>query len=241
MKYNIAAFTDRGSERLTNQDRVLVNGTVCCHGSFVVTEADSALCFLCDGMAGTSHGWFSADYVMEQICKQFTMANIFDKAAVQAILSSINHDLLKECAQNQMYLSSATTLVGIALNNDNIQVINVGDSKAWLLREKENIIFLSQDHNTFGKDSRVTSYFGGMEDSLEPDIGCSLREIMHNDILILNSDGLTNALAPKNEFRTILQYPKPLEERAHLLLQTALEKGAKDNISCILIEVIKDE
>lgn len=78
-----------------------------------------------------------------------------------------------------------------------------------------NIIFPAfGNHKTLPKID-ITPIEGGME---------------HGDVLILCTDGISDYLSPL-DMEEILELPKSLPKRIELMVNTALEKGCKDNLT----------
>jgi len=54
------------------------------------------------------------------------------------------------------------------------------------------------------------------------------------DRLLLASDGLTNFISDEDLIRGVKQFGNP-DEWAEVLVRTALERGSRDNVTCVVV------
>jgi len=239
MEYNISAFTHIGTKREINQDRVLVENRVLSTGFYHLLAQTECFCFVADGIGGSVRGEIASQFVLDKILEQKTVFMQIDEQFIESGLSSINKELITYAHQNPDFFGTGTTLNGLIIDeNDCFITINAGDSEMWILRN--DMFFQLTELQVFDESepgSPLISYFGGKSASLELDLTAPLREIHKNDMFLIASDGLLNALVPK-DVKTILLSEQSLQQKSELLLQTSLSAGADDNVSCIVIEVI---
>jgi len=238
MKFNISCFTHVGTERKMNQDRILVQQIIYKEGLNFLYDAPYCFCFLADGIGGNPSGDLAAQFLLEQIKKQIDIEDISRDFLISK-LSSINQDLIKFGISNNEHRGMGTTLVGLMIIHDQFEILNAGDSQAWIYRN--DLFFkLSEDHvlDAQNNNSPITSYFGGFKDTLNVNFNESLRGIFSGDIFVLNSDGLFKCFT-QNQMKAILSNSTKIEDKANFLLTKALEKGSEDNVSCILIDTIE--
>ncbi|MCF8356628.1 MAG: serine/threonine-protein phosphatase [Melioribacteraceae bacterium] len=240
MKFNIAGFSHKGTEREINQDRILIQNVIYESGTINLLNEDHCFCFVADGIGGGPSGEKAAQYVLEQINQKLVRNENYNDNILTEIFNSINIDLFNEGKRNLKYLGSGSTLVGLIIYENYFKVINAGDSQLWLLRN--NIMTkLTEDQvlNSQQVNSPITSYFGGRKQNLKLDFDTILRRIKMNDILILTSDGLLKSLTIR-QVKSILSNSKTLIDKTKFILEKALQTGVEDNISCVFIEVIKE-
>jgi PPM family protein phosphatase len=60
------------------------------------------------------------------------------------------------------------------------------------------------------------------------------------DLFLLCTDGLSDMLAPK-EIAHVLKLPLTLSEKVSMLISIAKHKGGYDNVTLIIVEVIKEQ
>jgi len=239
MRFLFSSFTHIGTQRDVNQDRILVQGSVIGEGLHSFPAAEDCICFVADGIGGGPCGDLAAQFVLEEIRDRVDPQKDYTQEELENILTMINNDLIELGQIRNDCQGMATTLVGMIAGSNRFNVINAGDSQAYVYRNN-NMIKLTEDHllDPFDYSSPVTSYFGGRQSELRLDFDTVLREIIVGDIFLLASDGLFKSLSVR-QVKAILSNSKPLIEKAEFMLQKALELGAEDNISTILIEVIE--
>lgn len=237
MRFDIACFTHVGTSRTRNQDRILVQGQIFADGGHFFSNESSCFSLVADGIGGNPSGDVAAQFVLEQIQQQYDQRTPPSPDVLAPLLHSINQQLLEFGVNHPEHRGLGTTLVGLIIANGQFSLFQAGDSVAWLLRN--DLFFkLTEDQvvNPEAVNSPLTSYFGGLEDALEVRFNDVLRSIAAGDIFVLASDGLFKAL-PSRQVKAVLSNSTSLMDRANFLLQKALENGAEDNISCILIDV----
>jgi serine/threonine protein phosphatase PrpC len=67
MRFDISGFTNVGTVRESNQDRILVNGCVFADGAIDLECQASCTCFVADGVGGNKSGDFAAEFVLQRI------------------------------------------------------------------------------------------------------------------------------------------------------------------------------
>ena len=146
-----------------------------------------------------------------------------------------------------------STFAGLAFYKEQAIAINLGDSRVYHQR-KDQLIRLSKDHteaerlytmgliarediDTHKKKHILTRHFGvGPEEGI---MEADFSEAMipeKGDLFLLCSDGLTDMLT-EVEINQALQKKLPPKKLAALLIQEALEKGGRDNVTVIVIRV----
>ncbi|NJO87959.1 MAG: serine/threonine-protein phosphatase [Chloroflexia bacterium] len=241
MKFNISAFTHIGTKRQINQDRILVNDKILSDGFYSLDNQISCYCFVADGIGGGLAGEIASQSVLEAILKQSESFQKLNEEVIENGLYSINNELIAYSGSKSEYQGTGTTLTGIiALDDASYVTIQAGDSEMWVLRD--GLFFQITESQVFDdseQGSPLISYFGGEEAKLELSLNSSLREIRQHDLIVISSDGLLNALAPK-QLKAILSNTQALKEKSEFILNQVLKTGANDNVSCILIEVVNN-
>jgi protein phosphatase len=232
-KFKIAAFTDKGTVRRTNQDGILLNGQFSDTGFINQNNCTFLSCFVADGVGGNKAGEFASKFVLERI-KNIEIENLV--AISDMDFKKINEDLISTTKKDQNFIGSATTLSGIIYFNSNLKIIHSGDSEIWLLRN-DSFIKITNDQvlNAQIDNSPITSYFGGTEDYLTLDTTIYLEKVMLLDTFLICSDGLFKAMKPK-QIKSILGSDRDLDLKTKKILEVVLENGAEDNVSVLLIE-----
>lgn len=134
-----------------------------------------------------------------------------------------------------------TTLVALYFTHKEVYVCNLGDSRAYRLREGE-FLQLSVDHierrkGDSPKKAPLTQYLGidPEEFRIEPFI--AKGELKRGDQYLLCSDGLTDMLSHM-ETVGILSSKGDTLACVQQLIDAALEHGGKDNVTVILCRIL---
>ena len=144
-----------------------------------------------------------------------------------------------------------TTMTIALVGGSEAHVAHAGDSRAYLFRERA-LMQLTRDH-TLGQairerrlvrdlpssaennamDHIVTNVIGGGTAGVSPDV---IRvDLRADDSLLLCSDGLTNMVSDA-VITHLLARAKGHQEATRLLVEAALERGGKDNVTVIVAQ-----
>lgn len=227
----IGSLTDRGRNRLQNEDTIL-------------TDADTGIVILADGLGGHNAGEVASalavNVVHEQILQglQDTDGNRKDEiTGVSGISRILERAVIRANsaihAKAQMeigYQGMGTTIVVCAFYNDLVTTAHVGDSRLYRKRG-EDFTQLTEDHFTWPYLDRAL----GIEEVVLVDV--MEETIRPGDVYLLCSDGLTDMVGDEDIGATLAEYDSDPERATLKLVQTANENGGKDNISVILVKI----
>lgn len=196
-----------------------------------------------DGMGGENFGELAAYAAARQMqCTQRSLADFFipEKKYLQRLTGQLHEAVLAEMEKMQTE-HMGTTMVALYFSGRYVYVCNVGDSRAYRLREGE-FLQLSQDHierrpGREGAKAPLTQHlgFGGGEIELEPYI--AKGEVKAGDMYLLCSDGLSDMLTNFEISDIMLTSPDP-ESCVKALIRAACEHGGRDNITAIVCKLI---
>ena len=175
---------------------------------------------------------------------------------VEGYVDLINRSVIKEAAKNDIG-AMGTTFVMVHIDEYRATIANVGDSRAYILRD-ESLKQISRDHsvvqslidNGFLKESewRSSPYIGeltqylGMtsEDDIEPEADVVTMSVLPGDVFLLCSDGLTGELTDKEISDIMLEYEeKEAKFIALMLIKEALKKAGSDNVSAVVCKIVE--
>ena len=135
-----------------------------------------------------------------------------------------------------------TTMVSLYFSNRNVYVCNLGDSRAYRLRNGE-FLQLSEDHIAKTPYSNIKApliqYLGFDSEDVEIEPYIARGEINNEDIYLICSDGLTDMLT-NFEICDIILQSNGLENGVEKLIQAALNHGGNDNITIIMCKVVSN-
>ncbi|TEB05735.1 Serine/threonine phosphatase stp [Pelotomaculum schinkii] len=234
-----AQLTDRGLVRSLNEDSLCVSPEI---GLFAVA----------DGMGGHLAGEVAsatALQMLEQDLGKRLQNGEFPQHALVNAVQGANRKIFELAGSNQQWAGMGTTLTACLKREEVIYIAQVGDSRAYLLREGR-IAQLTEDHSLVRElvkngglteeqalqhpQRNVLTRALGTAPSLTVDL--YLHKVGPGDLLLLCTDGLTGHLRPEEIMFTVRTSPN-LDTAARVLVDKALGAGGKDNITVILLEM----
>ena len=134
-----------------------------------------------------------------------------------------------------------TTMVALYFSHRYVYVCNLGDSRAYRLRDDE-FLQLSVDHietreGLIRKKAPLTQYLGINPECFHIEPYIARGELKHGDRYLLCSDGLTDMLT-KSEINKILSSFGSTEEIVQNLIDSAMANGGRDNVTAIVCKII---
>jgi len=142
------------------------------------------------------------------------------------------HDEALEPARRGRLLS--TTLVSCALRNDGVVISYVGDSRCYLVRDRQALLLTRVDART---SDRLARHLGP-----EMFVPVETRSfpLLAGDVLVLCTDGLYEAMYPEDIARIAGQNREP-GEVARELVSYAVQSDGSDNATAQVIRVRSTE
>ena len=238
MRYTAAALSDRGRKRPTNEDAF---GFSVEHGIYVV----------CDGMGGAAAGEIASSIAVDEMLRHLTAgreAGAGLPALGENAVCAANEAVYARAQRNQRLQGMGTTLVALAMEERRVWVFNVGDSRAYRLRNGR-LEQVTVDHSLVEEQVRmghmteaealrspmrnVITRALGTQNCVTPD--SFELEAEAGDVFLLCSDGLTREISDQ-AIESILQGAAGLEDRCARLIAAAKKAGGHDNITCMLVQ-----
>jgi len=239
------AKSDVGKVREINEDAFYISNSL----------DEVQLYMLADGMGGYNGGEIASKLAI-QSAKNYIENNFKEiekdkDSIIQLIGSSIeyaNMVVYEKAKENKELSGMGTTLEVCLIYNNRAFIGHVGDSRIYRIR-KEFIRKLTQDHSyvqKLVKDGTITQEEAAhhpQKNMLMKALGCNafvepdvmVKGFLKDDILIMNSDGLTNLVSQEEIFK---EAKKNIEQATKNLVQMANDNGGYDNITVIIIKNI---
>lgn len=217
-----------------------------------------------DGMGGALAGDVASRMAVEEV-REMIIGSDSEESAEESEDESLGHYLrnatiyanLKihhKSQEDSRYSGMGATFTGAAIRGDMLDLVQVGDSRAYVLRG-ENIKLATKDQSLVqqlvdvGQISEAeaeTHMFRnvilqalGAQGELAP-VTCRLR-IRRGDILLLCSDGLSGKLKAEDMRRIVLAAEGDLAAASSALVDEANNRGGEDNITVVLARFSGDE
>ena len=196
-----------------------------------------------DGMGGENFGEcasFAAADCMQNMTRKLKDYFIPERKFLNRMCLTINEAVVAK-QQELCTERMGSTMVALYFSHGYVYVCNLGDSRAYRLRDGE-FLQLSEDHvekreGQARKKAPLTQHLGinPEEFLIEPYI--AKGELEHGDQYLLCSDGLTDMLT-NLEIDEIMCDSPSAEECAQKLVEAALEKGGRDNVTVIVCRIL---
>lgn len=245
------AVTHPGYKRTRNEDCFFIgNSQLPTEGRTFFDHLDMAVC---DGMGGEHFGDEASQAAIDVLYRYCCQNTDFDSMAENRILEVCLQANQAVCDVTKAKGALAgSTLCFVRFFKKQVVLANVGDSRIYRVREGR-LEQLSVDHSVIGRLLRngeisreeaknhpaahkLTQHLGiDPEDMLiEPYI--ITETVRAEDIYLICSDGLTD-MVEDSEILNILNEDSSLGNRGNKLLESALSRGGKDNITIALAEI----
>jgi protein phosphatase len=240
------------------QKTLMVHETSLSHGKFLLGDNVGYLFVVADGMGGHAAGEKASSLAVQSIerfvlkmlswCYQveFHSQEELSRELKQA-LEHADARILREARDRPSLEGMATTLTLGYLSSTAMYIAHAGDSRAYLLRDGI-LQRITKDHTVAAEmGSRgiisteeaekspfrhcVTNALGGEGLGVRPEL--HKVAVLSKDVFLFCSDGLTNMVSDKAIYET-LNGRSSCQDACRKLIQLALEKGGKDNITAIV-------
>ena len=245
-RWQIGALTDAGVKRRDrpNEDSIGIFQSM--------FDPRPPLLVIADGMGGYKGGAFASRAVVEVFQREYRKAPPGQSAA--DLLTNIAHaahvELHRLASKDADYADMGSTVVAAILGLDRVAVVNVGDSRAYLLHEGQ-LRQLSRDHSRVAElqlagqlseeAARAHPERSVLTMSLSPrrkEIHPTIDEVTvtESDTILLCTDGLWATLSP-GEISTVLceQSPQPAAEK---LIALANMSQSPDNVTVAVARLV---
>ncbi|HWP39174.1 MAG TPA: Stp1/IreP family PP2C-type Ser/Thr phosphatase [Gemmatimonadales bacterium] len=240
MGFTCAGRTDVGVVRSGNEDNYLM-------------LPDRGLFIVADGMGGHAAGEVASEMAVRIIARELgdfrgkSDADVAERmrAAIQRANGAIFERTLTEHDKRGM----GTTATALVLNGARYLIGQVGDSRAYLLRDGR-LMQLTKDHSYVQEQvdagyltpaqarthpySNVITRCVGANNEVSPDI--YVGALRTGDSYLLASDGLTGMLEDQDLEETLKQGADP-QRLVDALVAEANRRGGLDNITAIIVRI----
>ena len=239
--------TDIGKVRKENQDGFSIREN---------KEKHLLAAVVCDGMGGAKAGGLASDLATKTFMDYLNERLLFSTLKRPAY----SHILKQACAESNGivyqyscfdsdYSGMGTTLVGAVVKRRHAYIINVGDSRAYIINKK-HIRQITNDHSLVAEMVRrgeiteeqarnhprknIITNALGIEGEINSDL--FVEKLRKGDRLLLCSDGITNLISDE-ELLAYSQENKTCEGFVEVLINKALLLNAPDNIMAVAVSM----
>ncbi len=205
--------------------------------------ARPAVLAVADGMGGALAGEVAAQVAVEAVAGLSAPVTADD---VRRALQEANRAIRRMAAEDPDKAGMGTTLTTALLADDRLDVVHVGDSRAYLWRDGE-LRQLTEDHSVVAELVRrgslsaedaehhphrnvITRALGAEPEVVADTVSEPLRD---GDVVLLCSDGLSSYV-PQRDIAAALAGAGSLREAAAALVERANAAGGTDNVTVVL-------
>ena len=244
----MASVTDAGSVRQFNEDSI-------------VTGPDIGVAVLADGMGGHRAGEVASGIATRVIFSSLKTelagfrSDAHEHSTVQAIDKSINraNKVIFDAAQEHTECQGMGTTLALALFYDNRAALgHIGDSRVYRLRN-DALQLLTRDDSLL-RDQIDLGYIAAADAGeshnrslvtralgIGASVAAHLREdeVAPGDVYVLCSDGLSDLVDDGDIELIVRSLRTNLPLAAQHLVQAAKDNGGYDNVSVILVKVLR--
>lgn len=230
-----------GRIRKVNEDRVLARSAL-------------GLWAVADGMGGHQRGDMASMMLIDALDGIDPMNSgyaFLDN--VQDAVQQVNRTLVAHARLSAPGTVIGSTVVALLAYGGHYACLWAGDSRGYLLRDRR-LEQITRDHSmvqemidsgalnrsdasAFGRSNVITRAVG-VHDRLALDLYSG--PIADGDQFLLCSDGLTNMIDDQ-EIAELMMTEPSLDAAADRLLEITLQRGAKDNVSLVLIRAMTEQ
>ena len=239
----LAGKTDVGLVRQDNQDDYRAGQL----------PGDAAWALVCDGMGGARGGREASQSACDVIerCFQEHYNKCLpgeEELFLKRTLVSANRFVFQKSIREESLAGMGTTAVCALVRSGKAYLCHAGDSRAYLFRDG-SLAQLTHDHSYVQElvdcgtitveeaehhpQKNIITRALGVDYRLDPEF--TSVAVHPGDILLLCSDGLTNAV-PRPQLEQLLRTGS-FYDLPDLLIRAANENGGKDNITALLLGV----
>lgn len=236
-------ITDPGCVRTQNQDAYMTEQL----------DRNTTLCVVCDGMGGAKSGNVASSLAVDVFVEEIrrTWHSGMDPEEIDRMLEGAvklaNFTVFDQAQQFEEFYGMGTTLVAALICGKTVTVVNVGDSRAYLVN-KDGLRRITTDHSLVQMmvqrgeltPERARTYPG--KNYITRAIGTEsvvLCDVFHmhverGDSVLLCSDGLSNMMDDQEILFEVVHGVNK-QYCCQRLLDIAKNRGAPDNVTCIMV------
>ena len=254
LRLDIGPQTDVGMVRDHNEDSLGVFEDY--QESFQLSQdmvnRKGRLYAVADGMGGHAAGEVASRKAINVLFRHYYEDMDIDlRRSLEQAFWAANAEIYAHAASNAAHSGMGTTLVAAVVQDDELLIANVGDSRAYLITNGQ-IRQLSRDHSWVNEqveagllseaEAQAHIYRNIITRSMgsrpEVDVDTFSTSLRAGDIVLLCSDGLSNEV-PEEEILQIVTSHESAQDAAAQLIQAANRHGGNDNVTALVVRVVE--
>lgn len=238
-------LTDKGCVRKMNQDAYEIRQL----------DRNTLLCVVCDGMGGAKSGNIASSLAVDVFTQEVvrTWASNMDSDKTDQVLKNAvklaNFTVYDQAMQFEEFNGMGTTLVAALVHGKKVSIVNVGDSRAYIINQK-GIRQITRDHSvvqmmvdrgeltpemakTYPGKNLITRAVG-----TEASVLCDVfrQEMAKGDFLLLCTDGLSNMMDDQEILFEVVHGVNK-DHCCKRLQDIVISRGSPDNVTSVLVSL----
>ena len=246
MRLKVAWATDPGLERKDNEDAVIVTKN---------KAGVEALMVVCDGMGGHAAGQTASSIASKTVVDQLLEDGEKgpDPDRLKKACKRANTAVFEAARDNPAWAGMGSTMTVAAVDSDQVALLNVGDSPAYLFRDGEWKL-ISQDHSWPAEQVRLgvikpeEAANHPLKHRLTRAIGVwesiqsysAKLDLADGDTIVICSDGVETAGVSVEEMAKLIFKGRELDGGPQRVIDRCKELGAPDNVTVAVLRVEPD-
>ncbi len=250
MRIRTFGISDVGKRRERNEDSFLIND-------------DLQLLIVADGMGGHLGGEYASKLAVNTVSETIKDMDADPDMTLQEgvhirpgdyagylryAIQLASQNIYEKAMSDSTLRGMGTTTVAMLFRNNKVYIANVGDSRAYRIRQ-DDIQQITKDHSLVGEQIRagiiseddarahrlknIITRSVGFQEEVDTDV--DIRVVRVGDRFLMCSDGLSNLVADP-EICEVLKNNN-IENASKHLVDIANERGGDDNITIVVAEV----
>lgn len=237
--------TDRGAVRVQNQDSYYL----------ALRTDDLVIAIVCDGMGGASAGNVASALAVEYskaYLEQLSVEELLERPGdhMSEAAERSNDVIFHRANHDPNCRGMGTTMVAAVVHSEKAYILNIGDSRAYHINQS-GIKKVTRDHSvvealvqrgeitpeearTHPQKNLITRAMGS-EHQCRSDL--YEEKLERGDYLLLCSDGLSNMVTDQEMLFEVI-HGGDASGCCQRLLDIAMSRGAPDNVTVILIQIL---
>src|SRR5512135_1825408 len=205
---------------------------------------DRGIFVVADGMGGHAAGEVASEMAVRHIARELgSLRGLGDKEVadrMQQAIRAANAAIFQRTLTEHDKRGMGTTVTSLVLYGTRFLIGQVGDSRAYLLRDGK-LTQVTKDHSYVEEQARTHPYSNvitrcvGANSDVTPDV--YVGSVKAKDLFLLASDGLTGMLEDPELHEIIGREAEMPQEQVDRLINEANRHGGLDNITAILVRI----
>lgn len=231
--------TKKGKHHSQSEDSVLIGNQVYYEVELEVPIPENGLFAIADGVGGNYGGSKASQQVLNDLANMYS-----SEADLGAMLREINMRLIVAGKEEPKYSNMATTLTGICIDNEQLVVMHIGNSRAYVLQGKY-LKQITSDHTVYNwllsnhryeeaeqcNKNEITNCFGGGNAKLISRLSIERRAKCKT--IVCTTDGV-HEYVELESIEDVVNSTMNGIEKCKEILSLALQAGSSDDLSVLL-------